>query len=81
MSKILLIDAESRDAAVLVHALTQAGYDVLKTSDLTCAAAKFVESQPSLVIADVYLPKADGLGMCRELRRISERLDRLIEQN
>jgi two-component system, OmpR family, KDP operon response regulator KdpE len=72
VSKVLLIDAESRDADALDRALTQDGYDVLRTSDLSCAAAKFAEWQPSVVIADIYLPEGDGLAVCRELRRMSE---------
>lgn len=69
--KILLLDGESRDALVLVHVLTQDGYDVLRTSDLSRIEDVFRECQPSAVIADAYPGSDDGLAVCRELRRIS----------
>src|SRR6185295_7037786 len=71
--RVLLVDGESRDALVLVHVLTQDGYDVLRTCDLSRVAGVFSEWLPSAVVVDVYPQEGGGLAVCRELRQSSRR--------
>jgi CheY-like chemotaxis protein len=49
-----------------------AGYDVYTAQDGEEAVAAFNKYNPDLVVLDVMMPKMDGYGVTREIRRTSD---------
>ncbi len=68
--RILIVDDEEDILYVLEGHLTRAGYSVTTARDGKEALARFREARHDLVIADVRMPKLDGLGLLRALREI-----------
>ncbi len=69
MSHVLVVD-DNADARELVAAMLRtAGYDVSLAADGTEGLALYAELRPSLVLADIFMPGMDGIGMIREIRR------------
>ncbi|MGB3714410.1 MAG: response regulator transcription factor [Candidatus Promineifilaceae bacterium] len=69
--KILIVEDEARIVRTLRLYLEKAGYSVSAVYDGSQALYAFRQEQPSLVILDLNLPGADGLDVCRSLRRHS----------
>ena len=68
MSRILVIEYNSDMLQLLTNSLRGAGYQVLAVSSgegLDIAMDAFA---PHLIIMDAFLPGADALNLCRELR-------------
>jgi len=68
--RILIVEDDDRVARGLATALTRHGYDVRRAA--TAADALAVADSPDsvdLVLLDLGLPDADGLDVCRKLRR------------
>ncbi|MBI3079293.1 MAG: sigma-54-dependent Fis family transcriptional regulator [Deltaproteobacteria bacterium] len=68
--RILIVDDEEDILYVLGGHLTRAGYTVTTARDGEEALGRFRETRHDLVIADVRMPKLDGLGLLRALRQI-----------
>ncbi len=68
--RILVVDDEEDILYVLEGHLTRAGYDVTTARDGEEALGRFREGRHDLVIADVRMPKLDGLGLLKALREI-----------
>ena len=67
--KILVVDDESRMRKLVHDFLTKAGYEVLEACDGEEALDIFFkESDISLVILDVMMPKINGYKICRLLK-------------
>lgn len=86
---ILIIEDETKIAAVLRDYLKNAGYRVscMDRGDTVVAFVK--KESPSLILLDIMLPGMDGTEVCREIRKFStvpvimitakvEEIDRLI---
>lgn len=71
-TKILVVDDEAAVRRILATRLSMAGYNVVIASDGEEALEVFKRESPSLIVLDIMLPKLDGYGVCRELRRISD---------
>lgn len=71
-AKILVVDDEAAVRRILVTRLTMAGYQVVVAADGEEALEVFRLESPSLVVLDVMLPKLDGYGVCRQLRKQSD---------
>ena len=69
--KILIVDDESTICQILETRLTIRGYQISTVGDGEQALEVFKYENPDLVILDVMLPKLDGYGVCRELRKES----------
>lgn len=69
--KILIVDDESTICQILETRLTIRGYQIYTVGDGEQALEVFKYENPDLVILDVMLPKLDGYGVCRELRKES----------
>lgn len=70
--KILVVDDEAAVRRILTMRLSMAGYQVVVASDGQEALTMFEQEAPDLIVLDVMLPKLDGYGVCRELRKISD---------
>lgn len=65
---ILVVDDEWKIRQIVVHLLTQAGYETHETGESFDAATLAAEVRPDLVILDISMPKKTGLQVARELR-------------
>lgn len=69
--KILVVDDEPHIVELVKYNLLQEGFDVVSAYDGTEALARTRQDRPDLVILDIMLPYADGLEVCRQIRRAS----------
>ena len=73
MSKILVVDDESRMRKLVRDFLVKKGYDVQEAGDGEEALERFYEEKDiALIILDVMMPKMDGWEVCREIRKESK---------
>ncbi len=70
--KVLVADDEASIRRILETRLKMIGYDVITAADGEEAIAEFNKHNPELVILDVMMPKTDGYGVTREIRRNSD---------
>lgn len=69
---ILVADDEASIRRILETRLKMIGYDVVTASDGEEALAMFNKQTPDLIVLDVMMPKLDGYGVTREVRRTSD---------
>ena len=70
--KILVVDDESRMRKLIKDFLEREGYQILEAGDGLEALDLFYKHKDvALIILDVMMPKLDGWGVCKEIRRIS----------
>jgi two-component system KDP operon response regulator KdpE len=67
-SRVLVVDDEPQITRVLRTVLTSHGYQVRTAAEGEAALANFNEWRPELVITDLYMPRMDGLELCRRIR-------------
>src|SRR5437667_11580662 len=67
-SRVLVVDDEPQITRVLRTVLTSHGYQVRTAAEGEAALANFNEWHPELVITDLYMPRMDGLELCRRIR-------------
>src|SRR5262245_48269368 len=67
-SRVLVVDDEPQITRVLKTVLTSQGYDVRVAAEGESALANFNEWRPELVITDLYMPRMDGMELCRRIR-------------
>ena len=73
--KILVVDDENRMRKLVKDFLTREGYRVLEACDGEEAMEVFYENKDiDLIILDVMMPKMEGWQVCREVRRISQKV-------
>ena len=70
--KILVADDEASIRRILEARLGMIGYDIVTATDGEEAIAAFNKHNPDLVVLDVMMPKMDGYGVTREIRRTSD---------
>jgi len=70
--KILVVDDEASIRRILETRLKMIGYDIETAADGEEAIAAFNNSNPDLIVLDVMMPKIDGYGVVREVRRTSD---------
>ena len=71
VQKILVAD-EASIRRILETRLKMVGYDVVVAEDGEEAVEVFNKTNPDLVVLDVMMPKMDGYGVTREIRRTSD---------
>lgn len=71
-AKILVVDDEVAVRRILTTRLSMAGYHVVIACDGEEALEVYQAESPQLIVLDVMLPKLDGYGVCRELRKFSD---------
>jgi DNA-binding response OmpR family regulator len=71
-SKVLVVDDEDHIVELARIYLTREGYEVEGVGDGSQAMARFAQLKPDLVVLDIMLPGADGLAICKEIRKQSQ---------
>jgi len=66
--RILVVDDNPTNVAILVKSLQKAGHEVLAAEDGFAAVDLATSQQPDLILLDMMLPKRDGLAVCRILK-------------
>lgn len=70
MARILVIDDEEPIRRIVRQALKQEGHSVGEAVDGEEGLKKFRENDPDVVIADILMPKKEGIETILEMRRI-----------
>jgi two-component system KDP operon response regulator KdpE len=70
-SRVLVVDDEPQITRVLKTVLSSHGYQVRTAAEGESALASFTEWHPELVITDLYMPRMDGVELCRRIRAVS----------
>jgi two-component system KDP operon response regulator KdpE len=70
-SRVLVVDDEPQITRVLRTVLSSQGYQVRTAGEGESAMSSFTEWRPELVITDLYMPRMDGLELCRRIRAVS----------
>ncbi|MBQ8493548.1 MAG: response regulator transcription factor [Alistipes sp.] len=76
--QILIVEDEVALGRILSDTLRGAGYDVVLESDGATGLATFRRLRPDMVIADIMLPKMDGLTMVERMRRMDANVEVLF---
>ncbi len=69
MARILVIEDELTNREVLREMLHTRGHEVTEALDGEEGLRLFRQEQADLVITDIFMPRRDGLGVIRELRK------------
>lgn len=69
---VFVVEDEVQIASILKDYLVNSGYNVEVFHDGRSALDAFEKKAPDLMLLDVMLPEADGLTVCREVRKASE---------
>ena len=69
MSRVLVVDDNADAREMIATMLRTAGYDVSLAADGKEGVERYAELRPALVLADIFMPGMDGIGMIREIRR------------
>ena len=70
--RILVADDEASIRRILETRLKMVGYEVVVAEDGEEAVNVFNKTNPDLIVLDVMMPKMDGYGVTREIRRTSD---------
>jgi DNA-binding response OmpR family regulator len=71
-SRVLIVDDEDHIVELARLYLTREGYEVEGVGDGSQALARFGQLKPDLVVLDIMLAGADGLEICKEIRKQSQ---------
>lgn len=69
MAKILAVDDDPVNLALLEALLVPQGYEVIFAADGPEALRQVARQSPDLVLLDVMMPQLDGFAVCRELKK------------
>ena len=78
MQTILIVEDEKRVADLLKIGLEENGYQTMVTYDGAMGLRLFQSNVFQLVISDIILPKLDGFELCREIRKLNEKVPVLM---
>src|SRR5581483_4758876 len=70
-SRVLVVDDEPQITRVLRTVLSSQGYQVRTAGEGEAALSNFTEWHPELVITDLFMPRMDGLELCKRIRAVS----------
>jgi len=70
--RILIVEDEPSQVALLRYNLTQQGFELRIATDGETGLQAAIEDPPDLVLLDWMLPKLSGIEICRQLRRHKE---------
>lgn len=69
MSKVLVCDDNESILDVLEAVLLEFGYEVLICADGTLVRGMVIANNPDIVMLDVWMPKADGRVVLKEIKQ------------
>ncbi|WP_374687413.1 response regulator, partial [Promineifilum sp.] len=69
--KVMVVEDDLALSDVVSFTLRRAGYDVVTAHDGLAAVEMFEQAAPDLLLLDLNLPRLDGLGVCRQVRSLS----------
>jgi DNA-binding response OmpR family regulator len=78
MNNLLVIEDDRRVADILKRGLEGAGFTVLPAYDGEMGLQLFQSEKCDLVICDIMLPKIDGFGVCKEIRKTDSKIPILM---
>lgn len=78
MQTILIVEDEKRVADLLKIGLEENGYQTMVAYDGAMGLRLFQSNSFQLVISDIILPKMDGFELCKEIRKVNERIPILM---
>lgn len=78
MQTILIVEDEKRVADLLKIGLEENGYQTMVAYDGAMGLRLFQSNVFQLVISDIILPKLDGFELCREIRKLNEKVPVLM---
>ncbi|PGZ92272.1 response regulator transcription factor [Bacillus sp. AFS029533] len=70
-STILLVDDEKEIRELISIYLKKEGFYIIEASNAIEALTKVKNSNPHLIVLDVFLPDLDGIELCRQLRNLT----------
>ena len=70
--RILVVDDEPQITRVLRTTLSSQGYDIRVANDGEMALELMKNWTPHVVITDLTMPNLDGVGLCRQVRQVSQ---------
>jgi two-component system response regulator MprA len=76
--RILVVDDDRAVREALRRTLTLAGYEVQAVEDGEQALEQIAQALPDAVVLDIGLPGIDGLEVCRQVRRLGNRVPILM---
>ncbi len=68
MSKILIVDDEEAIQLLYSEELTEEGYDVVTSGQVTRLMELITQKRPDLIVLDIKLGKYDGLDLLQDIR-------------
>lgn len=68
MQRLLVVDDNPNDGALLHSALALEGYEVSRASDGHEALRLLERERPDVIVTDLIMPGLDGLSLCKEIR-------------
>ena len=71
-TKILIVEDDANIVELISLYLNKDGFEICTAYDGMEAVEKFKTFSPDLVLLDLMLPKLDGWGVCREIRKVSQ---------
>ena len=78
MQTILIVEDEKRVADLLKIGLEENGYQTMVAYEGEMGLRLFQSNSFQLVISDIILPKLDGFELCKEIRKVNERIPILM---
>ena len=70
--QILIVEDDFNIAELIRLYLEKDGFDVAHAGDGISAVEQFSTFRPDLILLDIMLPKLDGWGVCKEIRKIDK---------
>ena len=71
-TKILIVEDDHNISELIRLYLEKDGFETLQAYDGLSAVKMFSSLKPDLVLLDIMLPKLDGWGVCREIRKVDK---------
>jgi DNA-binding response OmpR family regulator len=69
--RVLIVDGDSDQSALVGEVLSDAGVDVLSAADGATGLELAQTHQPDLILLDIMLPTCDGVDLVYELRNMN----------